>query len=86
MAPPISATVRHLTKNHVTISPERGYSVILFNLAEGNVEAVVAADDGSETIRLLIAGPGANQTMSIKTDHASGVVDIVYAETDLAEI
>jgi hypothetical protein len=74
------AVVRHIDRNHVTIAPATGYSVVLFNLTDGNVEAIVAADDGSETIRLLVAGPEANQTMSIQTDK-SGVVDIVYAET-----
>lgn len=82
MAQPISATVRHLTKNHVTIAPERGYSVTLFNLTGGNVEAIVTADDGSETIRLLVVGPGPDQTMSITTDEKSGVVNIVYAKTE----
>lgn len=81
MAEPISATVRHLTKNHVTIAPERGYSVTLFNLVGGNVEAIVSANDGSETIRLLVVGPGPAQTLSITTD-ASGVVNFVYAETE----
>jgi len=82
MAPPISATVRHQTKNHVTITPERGYSVVLFNLAEGSdVEAFVASDDGEETIRLLIAGPGPHQTMSISTDAQTGVVNIHYTTT-----
>lgn len=81
MAQPISATVRHLTKNHVTIAPERGYTVTLFNLVGGNVEAIVSADDGSETIRLLVAGPGPDQTMSITTD-PSGVVNITYARTE----
>jgi len=82
MAQPTSAAVvRHITRDHVTIAPEKGYTVIVFNLAEGNVEAIVAADDGSETIRLLVAGPGPDQTMSIKTDK-SGVVDIVYTATE----
>jgi hypothetical protein len=81
MANSSAVTVRHISKNHVTICAAEFYSVVLFNLADGNVEAIVAADDGSETIRLLIAGPGENQTMSIKT-HDTGVVDIVYAETE----
>ena len=71
-------TVRHVSKNHVVIAPATGYSVVLFNLTDGNVEAIVAADDGSETIRLLIAGPAANQTMSIRTDD-EGMVSIIYA-------
>lgn len=80
MASTNAATVRHLNANHVTISPSKHYSVVMFNLTDGNVEALVAADDGDETIRLLIAGPGPNQTMSIKTD-PWGVVDIVYTPT-----
>lgn len=82
MAQPISATVRHLTRDHVTIAPERGYSVTLFNLVGGNVEAIVSADDASETIRLLVVGPGPDQTMSITTDEKTGVVNIVYARTE----
>jgi hypothetical protein len=77
-----SATVRHLTRNHVTIAPAEGYGVTMFNLTDGNIEAIVTADDGSETIRLLVAGPGPNQTMAIRTDKRSGIVDIIYAETD----
>lgn len=73
-------TVRHVSKNHVVIAPATGYSVVLFNLTDGNVEAIVSADDGSETIRLLVAGPDGNQTMSIKTLD-NGIVDIVYTET-----
>ncbi len=74
------ATVRYINKNHVTISPAKGFSVTLFNLVNGNVEAVVAADDGSETIRLLVAGPGPTQTMAIKSHKPTGIVDILYAE------
>jgi hypothetical protein len=78
---PNSTTVRHITKDHVVIHPADGYSAILFNLAGGNVEAVIAADDGSETIRLLILGPGPTQTMRIKTEE-DGTVDIMYMEID----
>lgn len=75
-----AATVRHITKNHVTIIPAKGWSVTVFNLTDRDVEAIVAADDGSEVIRLLVAGPSESQTMSIKT--TNGVVDIVYTETN----
>lgn len=73
-------TVRHIGKDHVTIAPAPGYSVVLFNLTDGNVEAVVAADDGSETIRLLIAGPEPHQNMAIKTHKPTGIIDILYGK------
>ena len=74
-----STTVRHITKNHVVITHAMGYSVVTFKLAEGNVEVIVASDDGLEAIRLLVAGPADNQTMTIGTDD-DGVVDILYLE------
>ena len=74
------ATIRHMSKDHVTISTVRGFTVTTFTLSEGNVEAVVTADDGSETIRLLVAGPGPHQTMSISTDE-HGVVHFEYEPT-----
>lgn len=80
-APDLSpATIRHISKDHITISPAKGYSVVLFNLHDGNVEAIVAAHDGSETIRLLVAGPGPDQNMAIKTHAISGIVDIFYGK------
>lgn len=79
---PPQAVVRHINRNHVTIAPAHGYSVTVFNLAEGTVEAIICADDGTETIRLLVAGPGPRQTMAITTDQlGTGVVDIKYADT-----
>lgn len=75
-----AATVRHVTKDHVVIRPAPGYSVVVFNLKNGDVEAMVASDDGSETIRLLIAGPGPDQHMAIRT--RDGVVDIRYQQKE----
>jgi len=71
------ATVKHLTKNHVQITPAEGYSVILMGKS-GNLEAIVAADDGSETIRLRIEPAAAGYTMSAKVGYR--VVDIRYLE------
>lgn len=76
----VPVTVRHVSKNVVTIVTAAGYRVTLFNLSDGKVEAVVSADDGSETIRLLVAGPSPSQTMAIKTDKATGVITISYGE------
>ena len=72
-----SVIVRHVTKDHVVIVPGPGYSVTLFHLAN-NVEAI--ASNGEETIRLLVAGPGPDQTMTIRTDDL-GIVHIEYTET-----
>jgi hypothetical protein len=73
-----STTVRHVTKDHVVITPAKGYSVVVFiGRVGGDAEAIITSDDGNETVRLIIDGPGLNQTMSIKTDEF-GVVDIVY--------
>lgn len=76
----IPAVVRHITKNHITITPAKDYDVTVFNVigTTGDVEAIVAADDGSETIRLLITAPAAGQKMQIKRDEASGVINIIY--------
>jgi hypothetical protein len=77
---PTNTTVRHVSRNHVVISPATGYSVVVFNIAAGaDLEAIVISDDGMETIRLLVAGPEAHQTMGIKTNEF-GVVDIIYTE------
>jgi hypothetical protein len=75
-----AAVVRHISKDMVTITPAEGYSVTLFKVVGGNVEALVAADDGSETFRLLVAGPGLDRTMTIKT--TDGVTYFVYAKKE----
>jgi hypothetical protein len=79
MASP-STTVRHITKDHVVITPAKGYSVVLFTIGKvgGDIEALVVSDDGAETIRLLVAGPHADQTMAIRTSD-DGTVSIMYA-------
>ena len=76
-----STTVRHITKDRVVITPARGYSVVLFTIGKGggDIEALVVSDDGSDTIRLLVAGPADSQTMSLKSDEF-GVVEIIYSE------
>jgi hypothetical protein len=74
-----AATVRHVSKNHVTMTPGKGYSITLFNIKGGTVEAFVSADDGGETIRLLVAGPQPGQMISIMTDRI-GVVHVLYAD------
>lgn len=79
-----AATVRHINKDHITISPATGYSVTLFNIigTTGSVEAIVAADDGSETIRLLVAAPEAGRLMQIKKHEPTGIVDITYSDPE----
>jgi hypothetical protein len=76
----IPVIVRHISKNVVTICASEEYSITLFKLKDGNVEAALAANDGSETIRLLIAGPTSSQTISIETHKPTGVVTIKYEE------
>jgi hypothetical protein len=75
----VAATVRHINKNQVTIAPAKGYSVVLFTIGKigGDIEVLVVSDDGSDTFRLLIAGPDPDQTMAIRTLD-SGIVDILY--------
>jgi hypothetical protein len=72
-----NTTVRHINRDHIIITPGKGYSVTVFKLGGngGDLEALVSADDGSETIRLLVAGPRADQAMVISTDD-EGVVSI----------
>lgn len=73
------AIVKHLTKDHVRITPAAGYSVVVFNVSGSDVEAVVAADDGSETIRLTVAAPGSGRTLAITTKDGN-VVDLIYQD------
>jgi hypothetical protein len=82
MADNSAATVRHLSKDHIVIAPGKGYSVTVFTLGQvagGDVEALVAADDGSETIRLLVAGPREDQAMMLRT-RADRAVSIIYTK------
>jgi len=74
----IPTTVRHLSKDHLMISPAPGYSVTVFNLKGGNIEAIVAADDGTETIRLLVAGPTENQDLALQ--YSGRDVNFFYTE------
>lgn len=74
------AVVRHVTRDHVTIAPRDGYSVVTFNIRAGTaIEAIVTADDGSETVRLLVAGPTPDQTVSIeRAKTAPNITNIYY--------
>lgn len=74
------AVVRHVTRHHVTIAPKAGYSVTIFTVtAEGaGVEAIVAADNGTETVRLLVAAPHKGESMSIQYDAETNVTNIFY--------
>lgn len=76
------ATVRHISKDHVRITPAAGWSVMLFNVSTTGAiaEAVVIADDGSETIRLGIAPPKVGQYMNVKVGVEGNErgIDIVY--------
>ena len=76
------ATVRHITRDHVHITPAKGFSVTVFSIAAAHVEAIVVSDDGFETIRLLIEAPGPTRTMTISKHEISGDVDIIYSEKD----
>lgn len=73
------ATVSHISKDHVVIAPGKGFSVTVFTLgkAGSDLEALVVADDGSEAIRLLVAGPRPDQEMLIRTREDRSV-SIVY--------
>lgn len=70
------ATVRHVTKDHVIITPEQGYSVIMFKGADA-IEAIVASDDGQETIRLRVEKPKVGQKIWFKACE-NGAVEITY--------
>lgn len=76
----IPAVVRHINRDLITIAPAEGFSVTVFNVADAHIEALVAADDGSETIRLLVEAPGPKRTMSIKRHAPTGIVNIEYAD------
>ena len=78
---PTSTTVRHITKDHVVITPAKDYFIATFKIGSlgGNVEVIVASNDGLEAFRLLVAGPSPDQTMTIGTDD-DGVVDILYLD------
>lgn len=76
----LPATVRHVSKDHVTIHAGPGYTVTIFSVGDTEVEAVVAADDGQETIRLKLALPGDGRTMEIKRHPPTGIIDIIYKD------
>jgi hypothetical protein len=69
--------VRHITKNHVRIVTAPGYSVVVFNIADGSVEAIVAADDGSETVRLKVEAPEPGLRLGIKNIDPH-MTDLIY--------
>lgn len=73
----MTASVKHLSKDHVRIEPGPGWSVVIFNCGSFNVEAVVTADDGSETIRLRVEPPKPGRYMNIKVLPEGGV-DLIY--------
>jgi hypothetical protein len=80
MSEPI-AVARHVSRDHVTITPRYGYSVVVFNFSTfggAPIEAIIAAADGSETVRLLVAGPGSAQTISIETETRCNQPDITH--------
>ena len=70
------ATVQHLTKDHVLITPDKGYSVVMFKGSE-DIEAIVTSDDGEETIRLRVEQPRSSQKISFKACQ-NGAVEILY--------
>ncbi len=76
---PEIASVRHVTKNHVVIVCSVGYKVAVFNISESRqAEAIITADDGSETIRLHLEGP--TDTQGIQIDGDDRVMHITYVE------
>lgn len=77
---PPPAIVRHITKDHVTIAPAGNYGVTVFNISDEFIEAIVAADDGSETFRLLVEAPGPGRVVKIAKHAPTGIVDIKYSE------
>ena len=76
------ATVKHLSKDRVRITPAAGWSVVIFNITTLGAEAVVVADDGSETIRLRVAPPEPGRFMNVEIGVAGNErgVDIVYGD------
>jgi hypothetical protein len=81
------ATVRHVNKDHITISPAKGYSVTVFNVeGDGNIEALVTANDGSETIRLLVAAPGKGRSLKIEKHEPTGIVNLIYKDIPRAKV
>lgn len=74
------ASVRHISKRHVQIRIGEGFGVTIFNVRGRDMEVVVAAHDGSETIRLKVDVPP-DQTTSIEwaTDEV-GVVNILWSD------
>jgi hypothetical protein len=74
--PPV--VVKHISKNHIRITPSDGWSVTMFNVAD-TVEAFVSSDDGMETLRLHFERPGVGQTVVIKSVGDDGARDILYA-------
>lgn len=73
-----AATVRHLSKDFVRITPGPGWSVVLFNCGS-RIEAMVTSHDGNETIRLGLAPPRAGQAVNVKITEDRGA-DVSYVD------
>lgn len=76
----VPATVRHISRDHITIAPAKGYSVTVWSVTDTDLEAFVTADDASETIRLRLELPGPGRTVAIKRHEPTGITDVIYAE------
>jgi predicted RNA methylase len=76
------ASVRHITKHHAQIRAEPGYGIALFTMKGQDIEAIVTALDGSETILLRVEAPHdqAISTSWSPADDGATIVNIYWTE------
>lgn len=76
-----SATVRHVTKDHIHLAPGPSYSVTIFQLKDQGAEAVVSARDGTESTRLKIEAPTPGRKVVIVSND-DGSFDVLYQDAE----
>jgi hypothetical protein len=76
-----SATVRHVTKDHIHLAPGPSYNVTIFQLKDQGAEAIVSARDGTETSRLKIEAPTPGRKI-VLVSNEDGSFDIFYKDAE----
>lgn len=76
-----SATVRHVTKDHIHLAPGPSYDVTIFQLQDKGAEAVVSARDGTDTSRLKVEAPTPGRKIVIVSND-DGSFDIFYQDVE----
>lgn len=62
----VAARITHPTKGVVRITPDKGYSIMLFDLGR-EPEVLIASDDGEESWRVRLVAPAPGEKIQIKS-------------------